>query len=206
MLRRRVCLPIPHGVLVVVIGLAAAACDGPVTTDSVKASPTSPSGLGALPADSWIVRSSDLSLRERLSFPLLNGMFTITTRTGDRLTGTYVGEVTAPIPGRPTAMLTLEVTGGTGVFEGATGTLDAEGSGAFVGEGQFVLSSLHGVLSTTAEPAGFVFRATVVGTSALSCSAADRILLTLRGRATVARVGHVDVELSSEIGNTECFN
>ena len=203
--RHRVYLRIPLALLVIAISLAgAAACDGPVTTDSVNALPSSPSTLAPVRNAVLLGDSSEISIQAPSSFPLLNGTFVIATGSGDQLTASFVGAVTAPIPGRPTVTLNFVITGGSGVFQGASGTLQGEGSGAFTSEGDFVLHSVTGVLVTTADPAGSLFRATVVGTSALSCSAAHRILLTLRGQGTVAMVGRVVVEFIAEIGNTGC--
>ncbi len=205
--RHRVYLRIPLAVLVIAISLAAAAaCGGPGTTDSVNALPNSPSAVAPIPNAVLTGGSLEISVRAQSSFPLLNGTFVITTRSGDQLTASYVGAVTAPIAGRPTVTLEFVITGGSGVFQGASGTLQGKGSGAFTGAGDFVLPSVTGVLFTTANPAGSLFRATVVGTSALSCSAAHRMLLTLRGQGTVAGVGRVDAELIGEIGNTGCIS
>jgi hypothetical protein len=150
--------------------------------------------------------SADLSARQLSSFPLLEGTFAITTEAGDRLNGTYTGALAVPNPGRPTVTLELLVTGGLGVFQGATGTLKGEGNGTFASlAGDFVLPSLSGLLVTTAYPAGSMFRTTVVGTSALTCSATTaRIFMTLRGQGTGATVGGANVVLGSEIGDTNC--
>ena len=191
--------------LVFGIGLATAACDGPMTTDSVNGLATSPSPLGPLPAGGSSAGSSNMLARELVSFPLLKGMFTITTQAGAQLVGTYVGEMIDPIHGRTSMTLQLTFTDGTGEFDGASGTLEAKGS-VDTDDGTFVLSSFQGVVSTTAAPSGVMFRATVSGTSSLSCSAAGRIVLTLRGQGTGARAGRVDAELSGEIGNTECVD
>jgi hypothetical protein len=174
-----------------------------MTTDSVNALATSPST--SLPAAGFSAGSSNVLARERVSFPLLNGTFTITTQGGAQLIGTYVGEMIAPIHGRTSVTLQLTVTDGTGEFDSASGALEAKGS-VDADDGTFVLSSSPGVLSTTAEPSGVTFRATVSGTSSLSCSAAGRIVLTLRGQGTGARAGRIDAELSSEIGNTGCVD
>ena len=199
---RPTCLRLLIRGLVFGIGLAAAACDGPMTTDSVNALPTSPSTF--LPAAGISAGSSNVLAREGVSFPLLNGMFTITTQGGAQLIGTYVGEIIAPIHGRTSVTLQLTVTDGTGEFDGASGSLEAKGSVDLADDGTFVLSSLRGVLPTTAEPSGIMFRTTVSGTTSLSCSSAGRIILTLRGQGTGGRVGRFDAELSGEIGNTGC--
>jgi hypothetical protein len=136
----------------------------------------------------------------------VNGIFTITTRTGDQLTGTYVGDVTAPLAGQPTATLRFAVIGGTGVFQGATGTFEGAGSGAFTGEGNFVLASLSGSVSLPTAPAESRFRLTIVGSSTLSCSPNNRIVLTLRGQGTVPMIGRVDAQLTSELERTTCFD
>ena len=136
--------------------------------------------------------------------PLANGTFTFTTARGE-LTGTYTGFVTEPSSGRPTATLTLTVTGGTNAFAGATGTLTGDGKGEFLAGGRFAFS-LEGVVRTSAVPARSTFHTTVVGTATLAdtCTANQHIISRLRGEGTISNLGRARVELESEIVETGC--
>jgi hypothetical protein len=98
--------------------------------------------------------------------------------------------------------LQLEVTGGTGVFAGATGSLVGDGTGDFTGPGSFVLSSLKGTLSTLKD--GSKLTVSVNGESSLSCSTSSRILLTLHGTGNAAGVDRFAMDLRAEIGGTGC--
>src|SRR5262245_34055129 len=96
-----------------------AACSGSVTapdrTGSVASRP--PVSAGAVDGR-----------RQRLDFDLGNGLFTITTDVG-MLSGDYVGHVVLSPSGRVDASLELAVTGGTGAYQGATGSLSGAGEG-----------------------------------------------------------------------------
>src|SRR5687768_9006096 len=76
-----------------------------------------------------------VSLRRSLTrtvdeFNVLAGAFLLTTDAGDTIVGTYTGEASVALPGQDSASLRLTVTGGTGVFNGASGSLTAEAIGA----------------------------------------------------------------------------
>ena len=89
--------------------------------------------------------------RSDKGFDLGGGTFTFTTPDGD-LSGTYAGHASSPLAGKPRTSLDLTVTGGTKSFRGAAGSLTGDGSGAFLGDGDFALA-LRGSIST---PSGCV--------------------------------------------------
>jgi hypothetical protein len=54
-----------------------------------------------------------------------SGPFTIIARSGDRMTGTFALVGPLPSGGVHTSEMTMTITGGTGRYEGASGTLQA---------------------------------------------------------------------------------
>src|SRR4029079_16625171 len=66
------------------------------------------------------------SVKLAASFGLLDGSFVLTTGAGSTLTGTYTGTANVAADTQSSA-LTLWVTGGTGVFQGAGGSLNGDG-------------------------------------------------------------------------------
>ena len=104
-------------------------------TDSVIPSPNDPNGervLGIVHgvlsgADTTVVTSVDTSASPVLKATCLD---IFVTSRGDMLTGTGVVTLT-PVPGKPPGEFTenevLTVTGGSGKYEGATGTITLEG-------------------------------------------------------------------------------
>jgi len=192
--------------LAAVVGLAAeSACGGTMPQAGTSALFTTPSAATAIGGFGQAGESSRTLARQVITYTLANGTFTFTTARGE-LTGTYTGFVTEPTSGRPTATMTLTVTGGSNAFAGAMGTLTGDGKGAFLTSGRFALS-LEGVVRTSAVPAGSTFHTTVVGTATLAdtCTANHHIISRLRGEGTISNLGRVRVELESEIVETGCF-
>ena len=152
--------------------------------------PASPSGVGQ--------RTARLALDA--SFGLTGGAFSITNDKGDRLQGTYSGVATFTGAGE-SAIVELTATGGTGVFENATGTLAAVGKGAFADEGAFALTA-DGTL-TLASGKRAQIGVTLRGTSLLSCVAAATTA-SQTGDGTMTRAGRVTGSLSHVVGNSSC--
>ena len=109
------------------------------------------------------------------SFPLEAGYFTITNRKGASISGVYSGE-TNEGGGVSVTKLRLEVQKGTDNFTGASGVLEGKGTGAFTGEGAFVLD-VAGTLATDGKKKT-KFKATLHGDSRIRCDA-GRIVITL---------------------------
>jgi hypothetical protein len=81
--------------------------------------------------------------------------------------------------------------------------LDADGTGAFLGEGEFTLSlRLAGILPQ--QPNTSNIQVKVSGTSALSCSDAGGIVVTLTGAGSSSKLGDLQVQFSHEIGSAGC--
>ncbi|MDQ3077391.1 MAG: YadA-like family protein [Pseudomonadota bacterium] len=95
--------------------------------------------------------------------PLSDGRFTYTFEGGDTIFGTYTGNVVnSATPGIFTATENLIITGGTGRFVGATGTIDSSGSLVFAnGFGTFQGTLTGGITASTATASGTF--ATAVG-------------------------------------------
>jgi hypothetical protein len=84
--------------------------------------------------------------------PLSDGQFTYTFEGGDTIFGTYTGNVVnSTTPGTFTATENLVITGGTGRFVNATGTIDSNGSLVFAnGFGTFQGTLTGGITATMA--------------------------------------------------------
>ena len=181
----------PHPVVCVValsavVGLTAG-CGSPAPLSPADAAP------GAA-AD----RRSVAPLAE-VEFPLVSGTFSI--GNDDRITGTHSGVSTFPAGGAERASLTLRVTGGTGVFAGATGSVSVTGTGAFAGEGAFSLSG-SGELMVAGRRINLVLN--LRGTSSASCSPRQLIAITQTGSGAMGRAGRVAGTLNHEVESTGC--
>jgi hypothetical protein len=189
------------GTLMVLVALATACNSGQVVApgpigSSINASRGQAAGISA-PYE--LVASSDA--RSVDTFGLDAGTFTLTF-AGGQITGSYEGQAGVPSSGRSYAVLDLEVTGGTGVFQGATGNLTGVGTGAFAGEGDFSLS-LDGLVSTTAQPGGFSLRMKIRGSASGSC-VSQLIHLSLSGTGQAGRFGDLTGALAHDVGNAGC--
>ena len=181
-----------------------AATIGLALTVSACGGPAAPAALPATTFPSDVIAPHQLAVtteRAGVSFPFLNGSLRLQVRENRKTVGTiaatYTGNVSQPGSGRATAGLDVRLRSATGVVSKFT-SVAADGSGAFIGEGDFTLSlSLgenNGATSTK-----------VQGKTTISCSAVGRILATLRGTGSAPRLGNVEIELQHEVGNTHCF-
>ncbi len=132
---------------------------------------------------------------------LFDGSFTLTTSDGD-IAGVYTGHSSISPSGRSDASLDLQVTGGTNLFQGATGSLTGNGTGAFSGEGSFSLI-FRGSISTAADPTRFRVRGKVSGTSSASC-ASQITAITLEGDGAFGMLGDVHAVLTHLVGGSGC--
>ncbi|NOT25046.1 MAG: hypothetical protein HOP16_02985 [Acidobacteria bacterium] len=200
--RHHACLELCGVALVVALSVA---CGDIARSDSTRALLTTPSA-GTLATVPDAPRDSARTLvKGTVTFTLADGVFKLTSSAGD-LTGTYGGLVRVPDTGRPTAALTLVVTGGSNLFAGASGTLVGDGRGAFVTGGDFNLS-VDGTLRTSAQPGGSRLRVNISGiaTVPLTCSASNRRLSQLQGTGNIPNLGRSTMQLESEIVQTNCF-
>jgi hypothetical protein len=137
------------------------------------------------------------------TFPLLAGSFTLTLRAPDgsvgAVNGTYTGRAIAAVPGNTTAALDLHIGQTTGLGTSIS-SLQAEGSGAFVDEGDFRLA----VTFNSADRPGNGGRAILRGTSRLSCSASHLIVVTQHGTQSAPKFGEIAIDLRHEVEHTGC--
>jgi hypothetical protein len=192
-----------RGRVVIFIGLAfvAPACTGsPIAPDALAQVPHAPSG-SALASNPMALVTPN---RVVTTFPLLNGSFSLTLRAADEtagtIKGTYTGEAVASVPGNTNAALDLHISETSGVGSTITG-LQADGTGAFVGEGDFTLS-LALASPATKSPDGP--RATLRGTSRISCSASHLIVVTQHGTDSTPKFLEITIDLQHQVGHTGC--
>ncbi len=175
--------------LVVLCGILAAACSDSPPLASTAPAPVSPG-----------TRETSTSL-DVATFPLVNGSFAIANRTGDGFSGSYSGTATSN-GALQTASVTVQVSGGSGAFAGATGQLVLDASGALTGEGPFALSG--GGELTLANGRRTDVALSLRGASNSGCSTSQRILITQSAVGTLRHAGRVDAQLTHEVGNTGC--
>lgn len=94
---------------------------------------------------------------------VVEGQFTYTFEAGDTIFGTYTGNVaTGATPGSFSATENLIITGGTGRFVGATGTIDSNGILRFAAGNGIFQGTLAGEITATTTTASGEF-ATALG-------------------------------------------
>ncbi len=82
-----------------------------------------------------------------------NGLFSFDFANGNTFFGTISGTTAPAVNGVATNLFTFSITGGTGLFNGATGTLSGPGSVTFL-PGNFTngTNTLNGTITTVPEP------------------------------------------------------
>ena len=118
--------------VLIVLAVAASACSGGEVTAPGASSTVAP--VSALPAPGSAVDGSPMGRpssrplgQTTNTFALSNGRFTVTASPEDSFSGAYTGTASVSLSGRSTASLDLDVTGGTGVFKDAQGSLSGVG-------------------------------------------------------------------------------
>ncbi len=172
---------------------------------SGTATPMAPSVVEQLPSDVSVISKPTALVepsREVNGFPLVNGAFTLTLSASDgsvgTVKGTYTGEAVVSEHGSRTATLELQITETSGIGSAVT-AIEAEGTRAFIDEGDFALSLLL-TSSLTKSP----LRVTLRGTSHVSCSASHRILVTLHGTDSTRGFLEITADLQHEVERTAC--
>ena len=160
-------------------------------TEGQVVSPAAVSGARA-PAAARVVRTFDL--RE--------GQLTLSLADGTSLAGTYHGVATAPSTGQAKATLEGIVTGGTGMFDGATGAISGAGTGAFSGDGPFSVSLRVSV--TTADGSTRSLRVALKGTTTSTCTTTAPPRMFLDGEGTVQGAGAASGRLEHDLGTRVC--
>lgn len=185
------------GILLIVVATATACSSGELTAPNRAGSLVSPSATnGVVP-----LSLTDTSAKLVNTFDLINGEFTLTL-TGGSLSGTYTGQASTSSSRRSTASLELDVNGGLDAFQGATGSLHGDGTGAFVGGGDFSLS-LDGFISTLAQPEPFRVRAKINGAAAIICEP-PTFWVSLTGEGYSVKLGDLTAAFRHAVTNAGC--
>ncbi len=187
-----------HIAMSTALSLGTLACAGPVAPSAL------PPASQALVGSAFEKESAPLTADRLVAdFPLLNGTFTLSLRTDTGATGTvrgtYTGTATVGIPGSAKASLDMHITQTTGVGSLITG-IRADGSGAFAGEGAFTLSVKLASSAAKMNNANTNFR----GTSQISCSASNRVLVTQHATASASGLPGLTIDMQHEVGSSEC--
>jgi hypothetical protein len=133
------------------------------------------------------------------TFGLSGGILGASSQKGDTLVGFYTGQTTIGRGGE-TSQITISLTGGTGQFQSAAGTLRGSGIGSFTGEGKFTLT-LQGTISTSHGTR--IFRAALHGTSSIACNAGS-VIVTLEGNGGASRIGNLSATMTHLVTGAGC--
>jgi hypothetical protein len=139
--------------------------------------------------------------RTSRTLELLEGIVTITLADGSTLSGTYHGTNTIPSSGPARATLDGVLTGGTGEFAGAKGTLSGTGTGGFSDDGPFSVALR--AIGSTGNGVPLDVRASLKGTSTSACTTTAPPRMFLDGTGTAKSIasatGHLEHNLGSQI-------
>jgi hypothetical protein len=184
---------------------------GLVAASGCSAAPTSPAGVSSAaaiqttsssPASGSSLQSVMKKSTVQGTFPLSAGTFQIANGAGDSISGTYAGTAVFSSNGPEKAALTLQISGGTGAFAGASGTALATGTGGFADEGAFTIDARGDVALTGGKHAQMTFG--LSGTSSVSCSATNQLTISQSGDGSMGRAGRVHGTLQHVVGNADC--
>jgi hypothetical protein len=131
------------------------------------------------------------------TFSLVQGTFTLTFADGT-LTGTYHGLAALANTGQQSALIDLQITGGTGQFEGAIGSLEGTGTGHFIDEGEFALT-LKGTALTDSRTTSL--RLAVRGAAGLSCLEDGVTHVAMQSAGKAPRLGTVVAAFEHDLGS-----
>ena len=187
--------------------LCGCSAQAPLAPDPVSASAVvAPIGNPtAAPSVSASGKAPAKPLAERkfvFRFDMVEGALTLVFPDGSALFGTYQGVATNPLNGQPRATLEGDVTGGTGIFAGATGTFTGDGTGGFAGDGTFTVSLRGTVLPASRRQLDL--RLTLRGTVASTCTTEAPARLFLDGVGSYKSLGAVTGHLEHSLGTEPC--
>jgi hypothetical protein len=141
-------------------------------------------------------------VRTSYSVDLLEGTMSLTLADGTTMWGMYRGTATVPSVGQSRATLEGEVTGGTGMFAGATGTIEGAGIGGFVNDGEFSVR-LHATVSMANGHSREVSVA-LNGISTSTCTTTAPPRVTLDGTSKSRGIGSAAAHLEHNLGAQIC--
>ena len=167
----------------------------PVLAGSATTQPSSLSEPSASPIRQGQVRTS-------YSVDLLEGSLSLSLSDGSTIRGSYHGTATVPSVGTTRATLEGEITGGTGVFAGASGDLRGSGTGALADSGRFSLS-LRATISTSDGSSRNV-SVMLDGVSTATCTTTAPPRLALDGKGTDRGKDSATAHLEHDIGDRIC--
>jgi len=140
--------------------------------------------------------------RARTSYTvdLLEGTISLNLSDGTTIWGTYRGTATVPSVGQSRATLEGKVTGGTGLFAGATGTLRGDGTGGFVNDGEFAVTLHASVSMGNGHFREVPISLSGISTSTCTTTAPPRVALDGRGKAKgLGSAAHLEHNLGAQI-------
>jgi hypothetical protein len=131
---------------------------------------------------------------------LLQGTMSLTLSDGSRIWGTYHGTATVPSVGQSHATLEGEVTGGTGRFAGATGSLEGAGIGEIANDGEFSLRLRATVSTATDHSLELPVALNGISRSTCTTTAPPRVALDGTGKARgLVSAAHLEHNLGAQI-------
>jgi len=132
---------------------------------------------------------------------LLEGTMSLSLSDGSTIWGTYRGTATVPSVGQSRATLEGEVTGGTGRFAGATGSLQGAGIGGIANDGEFSMRLRATVSTADGHPLELPVALNGISRSTCTTTAPPRVALDGTGKAKGLSIAaaHLEHNLGAQI-------
>jgi hypothetical protein len=132
---------------------------------------------------------------------LLEGTVTLSLADGSTIRGSYHGTFTAADSGPARSTLDGVVTGGTGLFAGATGSLSGTGTGGFADNGEFSVALRASLPTSKGGPGDVRMALKGISTSTCTTTAPPRMMLDGTGGAKgfARATGHLEHNLGNHI-------
>lgn len=141
------------------------------------------------------------NIRTSYTVDLLKGRLSLSLSDGSTICGSYHGRATVPTVGTPRATLEGEITGGTGVFAGASGDLRGSGTGGLADNGKFSLSLRATVNTSDGRSRNVSVMLDGVSTATCTTTAPPRLALDGTGndRGKDSAAAHLEHDLGDRI-------
>jgi hypothetical protein len=125
----------------------------------------------------------------------------LTLSDGSTIWGTYHGIATVPSVGQSRATLEGQVTGGTGMFAGATGGLEGAGIGEIANDGEFSMRLRATVSTADGQSLELPVALSGISTSTCTTTAPPRVALdgTGKARGISSAAAHLEHDLGTQI-------